>query len=100
MEVFQIALLSYKFTGERLVSGEAEEKLVERTQALKGATDAMERGIACQHQTTSQGGAAGPICRAFSSRRLGLPVPRPRSLGYHLSRLRRCFPDRRRAIRA
>ena len=27
--------------------------------------------FACHNQTTSQGGAAGPIFRAFSARRLG-----------------------------
>jgi hypothetical protein len=60
----------------------------------EGAADAIGRMIDGLH---SQDGAAGPIFRAFSARRLGLPVPRPRklSLGYHRSRLRRCFPANR-----
>ena len=52
------------------------------TQTPKGAPDPIRRVIDGLHanQTASQGGAAGPIFRAFSARRLGLPVPRPRKL--------------------
>src|SRR5215469_11128922 len=49
----------------------------------------------CMPQSNSFAGhTAGLVFRAFSARRLGLPVPRPRklSLGYHRSRLRRFFP--------